>query len=225
MSENIASEVTRVDQNKAIPAAKIANEEISSLPGGNAFLSNSESPITLAVLDSLEKRGELEEENLRDQLTGLYNRRYVDKLITERENSESPKPIAVISCDLDHFKKVNDSYGHLAGDDVLKSVAEALLINTRVNDSVVRLGGEEFLILLDSVDDPAVAKSRAEDIRRAVKNTRIRANSEGKTINLEQTVSVGVSICRSEDDLSEKINTADVNLYKAKEGGRDKVVV
>lgn len=225
MSENIPEKVNGVDLNTAISAARIANEEISDLPGGRAFLSNNESPITLAVLDSLEKRGKLEEENLRDQLTGLYNRRYVESLIIERQNSENPKPITVISCDLDHFKKVNDSYGHSAGDDVLKSVSEVLLISTRVNDSVVRLGGEEFLILLDGVDDPEVAKTRAEDIRRAVKNTRIRANSQGKIINLEQTVSVGVSICNSGDDLSEKINTADVNLYKAKEGGRDKVVV
>lgn len=218
-------EVNRVDLDTAFPAAKIANEEMADLPGGRAFLSNNESPMTLAVLDSLEKRGKLEEENLRDQLTGLYNRRYVENLITERENSENPKPIAVISCDLDHFKKVNDSYGHSAGDDVLKSVSEVLLISTRVNDSVVRLGGEEFLILLDGVGDPKIAKTRAEDIRRAVKNTRIRASSQGKTINLEQTVSVGVSICNSGDDLREKINTADLNLYRAKEGGRDKVVV
>ncbi|KKR44367.1 MAG: Diguanylate cyclase with PAS/PAC and GAF sensor [Microgenomates group bacterium GW2011_GWC1_41_20] len=225
MSENTSVEVNKVDLNTAISAAKIANEEIAGLPGGKEFLSNSESPITLAVLDSLEKRGELQEENLRDQLTGLFNRRYVDKVITERENQKDPRPIAVISCDLDHFKQVNDSYGHSAGDDVLKSVSEAFLINTRISDSVIRIGGEEFLILLDGVDDPVTAKNRAEDIRRAVKSTRIRANSQKQEVNLEQTVSVGVSICNSGDDLREKINTADVNLYRAKEGGRDKVVV
>lgn len=226
MSENISEKSIKVDQITAEAAAKIANREIANVPGGVDFLSDSENPVTLAVLDSLEKRGKLEESNFRDQLTGLYNRKYLTSVIEERSARDNCEPLAVLFCDLDHFKEKNDTYGHLAGDDVLKVVSEALLVNTRVQDAVIRLGGEEILVLLDSVGDTEVAKERAESIRKAVEETRIRVKSDnGTEVNFKQTVSIGASICDRGDDLWEKIDAADKNMYSAKDNGRNTVVV
>jgi len=158
-----------------------------------------------------------------DPLTNLSNRRNTmdqfDLLIKEAQKED--KSLGVIMLDIDHFKQVNDSLGHQAGDMVLKVVAQLLLENARDNDIVGRIGGEEFLILCQYADIDTTHKV-AE---------RIRYNVEQKTISYEKhkttqvTISLGlcsmVPVLNSKDEL---IKIADEALYKAKETGRNKVV-
>lgn len=155
-----------------------------------------------------------------DGLTGIYNRLFLD----EQANSfipsvvQSKTPICFLMLDLDHFKSVNDTFGHLAGDDVLKNFAKILKDSCRGNDFPIRYGGEEFLILLHDVDLPDAAKI-AERIRE--KTARELLLPDGNTI----TVSIGVSQYQHSESLNTCLSRTDYALYHAKNTGRNKVVV
>jgi diguanylate cyclase (GGDEF)-like protein len=124
---------------------------------------------------------------------------------------------AVIALDIDHFKKINDTYGHAAGDEVLQGIAEVMVSEVRPTDKVFRIGGEEFAVLLASAD---LAKT-AERIREAIKSHRFRF----KDLALNVTVSAGLAAATDglgADKLTEAVDAA---LYRAKNTGRDRVVV
>lgn len=157
-----------------------------------------------------------------DSLTGLYNRRYLtvhlDKLLKRR--TESQKNLGVLMLDIDHFKSVNDTYGHQVGDEVLKIFAERILQRVRSFDLVARLGGEEFVAVLPDISfDMAVQV--AERLRKSICDEPFKVSApEG---NISVSVSIGGVLieagnCTVEDALSR----ADVELYKAKEGGRNR---
>lgn len=176
----------------------------------------------LPVLHAKRLAENLQEMATRDTLTGLHNRRFLENSINpliasiKRRNSH----MAVLMCDMDFFKKVNDEHGHESGDLVLKGLAHTLQNCCRDSDFVVRYGGEEFLILLMDCD-PKKAMESAEKIRLAVEDQQFRF--EG--ISLHKTISVGVS--QFPEDTSafwECVKFADVALYQAKEGGRNRVV-
>jgi diguanylate cyclase (GGDEF)-like protein len=128
--------------------------------------------------------------------------------------------MSLLMLDLDYFKKVNDTYGHDAGDTVLKTLAKTLQQSVRRSDLVIRYGGEEFLIiLLDTTND--YADEVAEKIRAAVEQTKVRLPSAV----LEKTISIGVAdFPRDSDTFWQAIKFADVALYRAKELGRNRVV-
>lgn len=153
--------------------------------------------------------------SLRDHLTGLANRRMLD-IIFERSFIRARRftsPLSVLMLDIDHFKKYNDAYGHLAGDRLLISIADAVSAEVRETDLVVRYGGEEFLILLPETDITH-AQEAAERIRKAV---------EKKT---GVTVSLGVStLLHGMREKEELIDKADTALYKAKQNGRNRVEI
>ena len=158
-----------------------------------------------------------------DPLTGCYNRRYLDERLREEvlRSQRSGRPLSLVVTDLDHFKRVNDTMGHPAGDRVLKGMAEILLSEMRAQiDWVARLGGEEFVVLLP--DTPLDAAGRvAERLRLAVAGTTF--THEGRDIHV--TASFGVA-SRSEDDTAATLLArADSNLYRAKEAQRNLVVV
>ena len=164
---------------------------------------------------------QLREQAVRDPLTGLYNRRYLDETM-ERELVRAARynqPIGIVMCDLDHFKAINDTYGHLAGDEVLREFAKLLKKNSRGSDIVCRFGGEEFLLLLPDMP-PEIAYQRAEQLRTALAALQI-----GKEV-IRVTASFGVAAFpengKTQDTL---IHAADVAMYQAKEAGRDRVVV
>jgi len=158
----------------------------------------------------------------RDFLTGLYNRRYfflnMQDYIGEIE--ESAEKFAVAMLDIDHFKKVNDTYGHDVGDKVIVHLSEILTSSTNYNDMVARFGGEEFCIVLKNVNQFSAIDifSRLKD---EVQNTAVYAE-DGKEIRF--TVSIGVTMS-SEDSLEDAIAQADMMLYNAKKDGRNKVVL
>ncbi len=155
-----------------------------------------------------------------DVLTSLWNRGVIVELISRelvrsrREKCNS----AVMMCDIDHFKEVNDQHGHAAGDDVLREVARRLQNSVRSYDMVGRYGGEEFLVVLNKCD-PASAVSRAENLRNTVASRPVMLATKSVKI----TISVGVALStdfpnRDADDL---LHAADMALYDAKDSGRN----
>jgi len=159
-----------------------------------------------------------------DPLTGAYNRREGLKLVKQilRKNSLENKNVCLLVLDIDFFKKFNDTYGHDAGDIVLREVVKIIRNSIRNNDIIVRWGGEEFLILLDNV--PAEkAGEVAERIRKNIAESFIEL-PDGKKIKV--TVSIGVACAQSEGTYSfdELFSIADKRLYKAKKEGRNRVV-
>ncbi|MEM1104850.1 MAG: PleD family two-component system response regulator [Pseudomonadota bacterium] len=157
-----------------------------------------------------------------DQLTGLYNRRFMLSQLHQlmKRSLIGNTPLSVVALDIDHFKAVNDSHGHAAGDRVLQGVAERLNSNVRPIDIVCRPGGEEFLVILpETAGDRAAAA--AERLRRSVaaEDFEIAAGS-----SIQVTISAGVSVLNgAEDTPSELMKRADAALYAAKRGGRNRV--
>jgi diguanylate cyclase (GGDEF)-like protein len=162
-----------------------------------------------------------------DPKTGLANaswwRQVADAELARARRAG--RPLSVLLVDIDHFKRVNDRYGHLFGDAVLVAVAEALRAATRPWDLVGRFGGEEFVVLLADVDLPTAAEI-AERIRRQVAAARCpldRPHLDGGAVGV--TVSIGVAVCEPPAGLPESLEAADAALYRAKAEGRDRVGV
>ena len=170
------------------------------------------------LVDSKKK---LEYQLEHDVLTGLYSRRFImEKLNREIARSQrTGSSFAVAICDIDHFKKINDSYGHQAGDIVLREFGKILEGNIREYDSVGRIGGEEFLMItpLKNEEDEI---SLFERVRSKVENGRIAVESG----EISMTVSIGVTFYESGKDSDKIISEADKALYIAKNSGRNRVV-
>ena len=165
---------------------------------------------------------ELGRHALEDQLTGLANRRRVDHELPLQMASarERRGALSIAAVDLDHFKLVNDRYGHGVGDDVLRAVARILLDNTRGSDLLARMGGEEFLVLF--VGTPlAVASDICERLRRAVETYEWQQLAPGLTL----TISIGLCDADAGQDMRALLERADASLYAAKRAGRNRVQV
>ena len=166
---------------------------------------------------------EMFERTVRDTLTGLYNRAYLlDQIgVLAERGAAQGIGLAVLMLDIDHFKQINDRYGHLAGDDVLRQVAAVIRESTRSEDLVARFGGEEFVVVLP-VSVPDLAAERAERIRSNLAERCIVA--EGTEIRV--TASIGLAFAapgRTRNEMA-LIMTADEALYHAKADGRNRVV-
>lgn len=170
----------------------------------------------LAGLDAVNlKISRLSHESQTDQLTGLANRREMDRLLAQWEAASLP--FAVVVLDIDHFKRVNDTYGHDVGDVVLKQLAIVMRQHSRSMDLPCRTGGEEFAILLPHSALPA-ALEVAERLRRAVETHTF--DQVGRV-----TISCGVSAMpATAPSLTAVLKAADVALYEAKRGGRNRTV-
>jgi diguanylate cyclase (GGDEF)-like protein len=155
-------------------------------------------------------------------LTELYNRRYFEKRLTEEmaRSARYHQPFALIMFDIDHFKRINDSFGHLEGDVVLKKFSRYLQALSRKNDVVARLGGEEFMILLPQADAPG-ALQLADRIRRAIEQF---SRQDGEN-PIPFTISGGVANYNPAEPVTaeEVIRQADVAMYQAKNAGRNQV--
>ncbi|MHB8668571.1 MAG: GGDEF domain-containing protein [Burkholderiales bacterium] len=168
-------------------------------------------------------RESLREQSTRDSLTGLFNRRFVDEfLVRELARAErKARQLSMIALDIDHFKRINDSFGHAAGDAVLQRVSVILRAHVRDTDVASRIGGEEFLLLLAESPLPLAAK-RAEDIRTAISDMsmKYKNNDLGRI-----TASFGAVAFPDHGRTAEAlIRAADKALYDAKHAGRNKVV-
>jgi diguanylate cyclase (GGDEF)-like protein len=156
-----------------------------------------------------------------DPLTGLLNRRGFSEAtarMIERE-ANAGRPVTVMIFDIDHFKSVNDRFGHAAGDDVLKIFSDVVVNNLRISDLVGRVGGEEFAALLPcNVEEALVA---AERVREAFEASGIKVDDAP----LETTVSIGIAGGPAQTELEVLMASADTALYQAKRGGRNRVEV
>ena len=157
-----------------------------------------------------------------DELTGLYNRRYLtthlDAMLERMVQSQ--RPLSVMLLDIDHFKPVNDTYGHEAGDTVLAEFARRLMRGIRGVDLATRYGGEEFVVVMpDTAQDVAIGV--AERLRRAIADQTFVLPNGG---TLTATVSIGLATSHDGDDPSSLIRRADIALYAAKAAGRNRVM-
>lgn len=176
------------------------------------------------IFRSLERERErIYEQSIRDPLTGLFTRVYMrdqaERLIAQHDRDANQR-FALILLDLDHFKAINDDFGHLAGDDVLRVVGRVVLDACRTVDLPVRYGGEEFAVFVWGCLE-AGAFALAERIRLAVAHADLGPTLNGRRV----TVSGGVASHRAGEDLVDLIGAADAALYEAKVAGRDRNVV
>jgi two-component system cell cycle response regulator len=215
-NEMIASQVMKAGAYDYLPKEMLNKESLSR-----------------SITNTMEKVGLKREINLaqekmadmstRDELTGLYNRRYLMGVL-EREVSRAKRyetDLALCMLDLDHFKRINDTYGHPAGDIVLSEIARMLKECIRQSDLVCRYGGEEFVVILPNTDVKK-AKSVTERFRKNVAKYQFKHNSS----QFQITVSVGIASYGHEGDqsLTQLIEMADKALYQAKRTGRNKVI-
>jgi diguanylate cyclase (GGDEF)-like protein len=178
------------------------------------------SNVTLS--ESARLQSQLERDALFDPLTGLNNRRWLEARLPRliKRYQYSGQSLSVLMIDVDHFKRLNDTYGHLAGDIVLSALGQALLEHLRPTDLSVRYGGEEFVVILPSAD-LAGARIAAERLRRAVKTTPI-VTHQGATLP-SVTISIGIAQLSGDEDAASVLARADVALYRAKNLGRNRV--
>ncbi|GGK29189.1 hypothetical protein GCM10010124_22420 [Pilimelia terevasa] len=173
----------------------------------------------LATIEAL--RADLAEQAVRDPLTGLYNRRHLmerlDRLILDAGPAGPRLSLAII--DVDHFKRVNDAYGHGAGDAVLTALARVFAVDLGIDDLLARHGGEEFVVLMPHTP-AAAARQRMEELRRRVAAAVV--ETDGRPLRV--TVSVGLASAAGPVDRAALFQAADAALYRAKGAGRDRVV-
>ncbi len=165
----------------------------------------------------------LYEASVADPLTGVYNRQFLDERLRAEHSyaSRHGTPLSVLFVDADHFKHVNDTPGHAAGDEVLRRIAHALRETVRSEDLVARIGGEEFVVVLRGIPESGVLAA-AERVRACVEALAI--EHEGARIPV--TVSVGAATCSPERPVGSPealVAMADAALYRAKEAGRNRV--
>jgi diguanylate cyclase (GGDEF)-like protein/PAS domain S-box-containing protein len=167
-------------------------------------------------------QSKLREQAIRDPLTNLFNRRYLEETL-ERELARAARedyPVCIIMIDLDHFKRVNDTYGHEAGDYVLKALADTLSTQSRRGDFACRYGGEEFVIVMPNIN-MSTAYERAEKLRQSLNSLHVPYGH----YNLTTTISVGIACYPTNGETREAIlRAADQAMYAAKEAGRDHIL-
>jgi len=215
-SEMIASRVIQAGAYDYLPKELVSKETVSQCLTHTMEKSRLKREATLA-------QKMMAEMATRDQLTGLYNRRYFMENL-EREVARAKRyatALTLCMVDLDHFKNVNDSYGHSAGDSVLSGIGRLLNESARESDFMCRYGGEEFILILPSTDLEG-ARNVCERLRKRVEEARF----EYDTMKIRITISIGMTEYSPSDDrpLSDLISVADNALYQAKREGRNRVV-
>jgi diguanylate cyclase (GGDEF)-like protein len=212
-----AGELVGVANFQASAPDHFAAEDVRQLQGYLGFAG--------ATVSSLRLIAATRDRALRDGLTGAYNRavlgEYLTKVLASAKRRKAP--LSALMLDLDHFKRINDQHGHLAGDQAIVALARTLQNETRGADAVVRYGGEEFVVILVDADAAAAALV-AERIRAAVE----RAPVTGQGLELGAILRTSVGVAAFPDHAGEEtalLAAADAALYRAKAGGRNRVVV
>jgi diguanylate cyclase (GGDEF)-like protein len=213
-----------VAQGEVLGLACIQPNEGGALPAAAEALANMVCEQISLTLSNIRLREALRQQSIVDPLTGLYNRRYMDETL-RRELTRAVRkgaPLSLIVFDIDHFKKINDLFGHDGGDAVLRSLAVQLRRDVRESDVACRFGGEEFVLILTECDR-ATALARALKIAEEVRQLDVRCGSQpvGRI-----TASFGVATFPEDGDSGETLfKAADQAVYSAKSRGRDRVVV
>jgi len=176
------------------------------------------------ALSNMKLRETLRNLSIRDPLTGLFNRRYMEEVLEQEllKAIRYGRSLGVIMLDIDHFKRFNDTYGHEAGDLVLRELSVFLQNHIRLTDIPCRFGGEEFTLILPEAD-LALTQQRAEQVRQGV--AAIRVKVQGQTL-ASITISEGVAVYPENGPTAQDVlRAADEALYTAKQKGRNHVVI
>jgi diguanylate cyclase (GGDEF)-like protein/PAS domain S-box-containing protein len=197
-------------------------EDITARREAEAELRDANKMLKKQLAQIEELQTELHEQAMRDPLTGLYNRRYMDEMAF-REFSRAKRegyPVSVIMIDLDSLKGINDAGGHPTGDHALRKLASHLKDHTRPNDTVCRLGGDEFAVIMPNTH-PLDAYQRAEEWRKKISEITL-LHREGEVLRITFTAGISTYPAHGET-IEDIINFADVALYRAKVNGRNRV--
>ena len=195
-----------------------AEQSISPIFGEKGRISH-----YVSVSKDITKRVEREQALLRaatkDKLTGLHNRHHGEQLLAERYRTARTlqRPLTLVMCDIDHFKRINDEFGHPTGDRVLAEVADMLRQAVRSRDAVIRWGGEEFMIVLDEC-----SQTDTVDLAKRILD-RVNAHEDGEVPAL--TLSLGLATLAPDEAIDELIARADSALYDAKRAGRNRLSI
>jgi diguanylate cyclase (GGDEF)-like protein len=220
------SAMRREEGMEVLAVMAVAGRDEQGIQEGAAEWVKTVADMTAPALSNAFIHREVELLSRTDPLTGLDNRRTfvaaLEKKIRRMERYPQEEPFALLLMDLDHFKKVNDTWGHPVGDEVLRETARRIRASLREFDAIGRYGGEEFIALLDRVRNEKDAGAIAEKLRRGIGQDPFPTQAG----ELAKTVSVGFALFRREEGvtLAELIDRADQALYQAKEAGRDRVV-
>ncbi|WP_454915451.1 diguanylate cyclase [Xanthobacter sediminis] len=211
----LAADADRVEMLKAFGATPFWQ-----VMNFSVFISGLLIALMLFVAVALDVIEDFRRESGADMLTGLLNRRGFHNEAQAVWGDAAMRPVSIAYCDLDHFKSVNDTFGHAIGDRVLKQFAEVLSGELRHWDVAARFGGEEFVLLLPRAAGEA-ALAIADRLRRAVRDTVFEDLSDGRAV----TTSIGVAEAGPTETLSELIHRADLMVYAAKRAGRDRCLL
>jgi diguanylate cyclase (GGDEF)-like protein len=192
-------------------------------PGFNDALTAAAGEQIALGLANVKLRETLRNQSVRDPLTDLFNRRYMEETLEReiRRAERSGRPLSVVILDLDHFKQFNDTFGHDAGDLLLREVGAFLKEHIRSGDIACRFGGEEFVLILPESEVEST-RARAEQLREELK--RLSPQHRGQTL---RRVSMSLGVAAWEESLTAEalLRAADQALYRAKKEGRDRTVV
>ena len=183
------------------------------------FISSIANQIAIAIENSL-LYAKVKESSIRDPLLGIYNRKYFFDNIEDKLLKDSSIEFAIVMMDIDDFKKINDEYGHQAGDEILLSVTNTINENLYEEDVVARYGGEELVIYIDEIQNYNMVYNRIDDIRKAI----TKKISENMKLKRAITASFGISYYRGNKSVDEVVKTADIMMYEAKRSGKNRVV-
>jgi diguanylate cyclase (GGDEF)-like protein len=217
--------VPLVAQGEAVGVLHVqAGAAVAALPEAHERLAQAVADQAALALANLHLRQSLREQATRDPLTGLFNRRHLEESLQRelRRAERRQRPLGILMIDLDHFKRCNDTFGHEAGDELLRAVGHFLQTHIRGEDLACRYGGEEFLLILtdSSLED---TRRRAEELRGGVKALDVR---HGGVPVGPVSASLGVAVFPEHGVTADAlVRAADAALYQAKAEGRDRVVV
>jgi len=220
MSQALDASITEPKINAIVEQIK---KEIKKLESSSGNFQEDMQHANREIESLKEKVARYKNEATKDPLTKLDNRRSFDeKLRTALEEANNEKnPLCLIIADVDHFKKVNDTHGHLVGDNVLRVVAATMRESIKGKDMLARIGGEEFAVLLPDTPYEGAMKL-AEDIRVSFEKLDLKKKSTGESLG-RITMSLGVTTYRPSEDAESFIHRADQALYQSKESGRNRV--
>ncbi|SJN35234.1 hypothetical protein FM109_13265 [Vibrio casei] len=177
------------------------------------------------VTDTIKKQQDLKQLSEQDPLTLIHNRRYIHNVLNDLRKNKNTESYLQAIIDIDYFKQINDQYGHLAGDKVLQQLTQILKHFTQPGDHLARLGGEEFILLIQSNSQDLVM-ARLEDIRSTIEknNFTIICNDTGDNTPVHCTVSIGVSAINLDKNVDLSYGQSDKALYIAKQQGRNRII-
>ncbi|MCF0127954.1 MAG: diguanylate cyclase [Pseudobutyrivibrio sp.] len=218
-TKKITARISEIDKFMNSVAAGKFNADMSQIVGSK------DDELARLATNSRKMTAEIRKLVEYDALTGIHNRRYGDKRLMEAQDKASRhnNPFCVCMCDIDFFKKVNDTYGHEAGDDVLKAVTSIINDSVKSKGFVARWGGEEFLIVFENTDLPE-AKSILELTLDRIRENEVVSNTEAGLQTIKVTMSFGVTTGTYHEKNDGLLKRADGLLYEAKTTGRNQVI-